>query len=307
MHDVERNVHTHDFAFRDASVNFDRLPGVYAKTPPEPWDPAAVSAHANSEEVIDFLNAILGRDGLDGFGGKAVSTVNCTWFGETDRVTREWPQAARVPGQMIYGQRMVDGVLRSYAASLEVVAHELLHGLTEHTARLEYKFEPGALNESYSDIFGLIVANRHEPDISQWDWEIGEDLSATGLPMRDLSDPERFNQPAHMDDYRHLPEEVDHGGVHTNSGIHNKAAFNILDSNLLVAGHLFTADEVSRIFYMTLVGHLSRTSDFVDSRRGAILSARSMFERDPQRGLKIAAIEKAFDDVGIVNPFPNMA
>jgi bacillolysin/neutral peptidase B len=90
-------------------------------------------------------------------------------------------------------------------------------------------------------------------------------------------------------------------GVHTNSGIHNKAAFNILTAK---AGgrDLFTAVEMARLFYVTLSQHLTRTSEFVDSRKGAVLTARSLFQGDPQREAKVAAVQKGFDDVGIVEP-----
>jgi Zn-dependent metalloprotease len=298
MHDRPRNVHTHDFGFGDTILQSNRLPGPYVQSPPEPWDPGGVSAHANSAEVVNFLKQVLLRDGLDGSGGKVVSSVNCTRFGASNG--REWRNAARIPGQMIYGQRRVNGELRSYAAALDVVAHELLHGLTDHTARLEYQFQSGALNESYSDIFGIIVANFANPDIGTWNWEMGEELTETGLPLRDMRDPTRFNQPAHMDAYRDLPEANDHGGVHTNSGIHNKAAFNVLNAESASGQHLFTAVEVARLFYLVLSQHLSRTSEFVDSRKGAVLVARTLFQTDPQRDAKIAAIQKAFDDVGIV-------
>jgi Thermolysin metallopeptidase, alpha-helical domain len=102
---------------------------------------------------------------------------------------------------MIYGQRMVNGALRSYALASDVVAHEITHGLTDRTARLEYQRESGALNESYSDIFGVIISNRNQPNIDAWDWEMGEDLNATGIPLRDLSDPPRRGQPDHMRDF----------------------------------------------------------------------------------------------------------
>jgi Zn-dependent metalloprotease len=116
-----------------------------------------------------------------------------------------------------------------------------------------------------------------------------------------MRDPTRFRQPAHMDDFLVVGEENDHGGVHTNSGIHNKAAFNILTAK---AGgrHLFTAVEMARLFYVTLSQHLTRTSEFVDSRKGAVLTARSLFQGDPQREAKVAAVQKGFDDVGIVEP-----
>ena len=187
LHDRQRNVHTHDFGFGDTVLQASNLPGPYAKNPPTPWDPGAVSAHANAVEVAEFLKQVLLRDGLDGNGGRIVSSVNCVRFGQSSG--REWRNAARIPGQMIYGQRQVNGQLRSYAAALDVVAHELLHGLTDNTARLQYRFQSGALNESYSDIFGIIVSNINNPDIGTWNWEIGEDLTETGLPIRDMRDP----------------------------------------------------------------------------------------------------------------------
>jgi Zn-dependent metalloprotease len=203
---------------------------------------------------------------------------------------------------------MVNGSLRSYAASLEVVAHELLHGLTDATARLEYRFQSGALNESYSDIFGVIVANYAESDVTRWDWKIGEDLTATGLPLRDMSDPAAGNQPSHMDDYRNLPEDQDNGGVHINSGIHNKAAFNILTAKGPDGRLLFEPIQVARLFYVTLVSRLSRNSEFIDSRRGVELSARSMLSGDdPLRNARLMAIAQAFDSVGIVPPEESVA
>ena len=300
MVDRARNIHTHDFQFRDAALLQQQLPGSIVGNPPNPWDAGAVSAHANAIAVAEFLQTVLERAGLDGVGGPMVSSVNCTFQNFTG--SREWRNAARFLGQMVYGQRMVNGSLRSYAAALDIVAHELLHGLTEHTARLEYHNETGALNESYSDIFGAIVANLNNPDIGAWNWEMGEDLS--GVPIRDMSDPTRFNQPAHMNNFRQLPDTRpgDWGGVHINSGIHNKAAFNLITSRSAAGARLFTAVDSARMFYITLAHHLSRTSEFVDSRRGVILAARSLFQTDARLDEKIAAIEAAFDQVGIVDP-----
>ena len=132
--------------------------------------------------------------------------------------------------QMVYGQVLRDGELLSLAANIDVVAHEIFHGVTDHTSRLEYAFQPGALNESYSDIFGTIIANLGNDDPRTWDWLLGERLLPGDKPFRDLSDPPRFGQPDHMDDFKVLPDtqEGDWGGVHINSGIHNKAAFNLL-------------------------------------------------------------------------------
>ena len=70
-----------------------------------------------------------------------------------------------------------DGVLHSYAESLDVVGHELTHGVTDHTSNLEYVTESGALNESYSDIIGVAISNKGILILQDWDWRLGEELS----------------------------------------------------------------------------------------------------------------------------------
>ncbi|TIX70444.1 MAG: M4 family metallopeptidase [Mesorhizobium sp.] len=302
LRDRGRNVHTHNFGFKDAFFQQTSLPGALVGNPPDPWDAAAVSAHANAGAVVDFLRNILQRDGLDGVGGEIISTVNCVF--QSSSASQEWRNAARFRGQMIYGQRQVNGTLRSYAVALDVVAHELLHGLTENTARLEYRFESGALNESYSDIFGIIVANSSVENVQDWNWEMGEDLTETGVPLRDMRDPTKFNQPAHMQDFVVLPNTPagDNGGVHTNSGIHNKAAFNVFNAISAGGDVLFSPVEVARLYYITLVAHLSRTSSFNDCLAGLVLAAQSMFGNDETGQTKIDAIKAAYDAVGIVDP-----
>jgi bacillolysin/neutral peptidase B len=180
----------------------------------------------------------------------------------------------------------------------------MFHGVTDSTARLEYSAQSGALNESYSDIFGVIIANFPQTDARTWNWLVGEGLSPNGKPFRDMSNPPSFGQPDHMKDYKKLPntENGDNGGVHTNSGIHNKAAYNILTA-LDTAGNLaLTPQEVAGLFYLTLTQQLSRTSQFTDSRRGALVSGRTLFRAFPadQQQLKIDAVANGFSAVGIL-------
>lgn len=203
---------------------------------------------------------------------------------------------------MVYGQRSVGGVLRSYAVGLDIVAHEIFHGVTNFSARLEYAGETGALNESYSDIFGVIISNFDQPDIAQWNWELGEELDGTGIPIRDLSNPRRRNQPDHMRDFQFLPNTSagDYGGVHINSGIHNKAAFNLITARDIQDAFLFDAASVSVLFYQALTQYLSRRSGFSDSRTAVELVARTLFRTDPRRDAKLRAIAAAFEDVGIL-------
>ncbi|MEO1199153.1 MAG: M4 family metallopeptidase, partial [Pseudomonadota bacterium] len=157
-------------------------------------------------------------------------------------------------------------------------------------------------NESYSDIYGIIVSNINEPDVHSWNWQIGEDLTETGLPLRDMSNPAAFGQPAHMDDYVVLDEDEDNGGVHVNSGIHNRAAFNLLMAAGAGGARMFTPVEVARMYYVTLVAHLSRTSGFADCRAGMLLAVQSMFAAAPDAEARVAAVAEAYRAVGIVEP-----
>jgi Zn-dependent metalloprotease len=306
LNDTVRNVRTHDFAFQDAFMARRLLPGDFAVNPPDPWLGAAVSAHANAVEVADFLLTVLHRNGLDNAGGPFVSSVNCT-YRNLNPANREWKNAAWVGTQMIYGQRMVGGRLRSYALARDVVAHEIMHGLTDKTARLEYQLESGALNESYSDIFGILISNAEEPDVTRWNWEMGEDLDLTGLPLRDLSDPTKRGQPAHLDDMKKLApgeepaRENDYGWLHVNSGIHNKAAYNLLTALGAEGDRVFTPAEVAGLFYLAVTQYLSRTSGFSDSRRGVRLGAQTLFRGESPARLeaRLAAVDAAFDEVGI--------
>lgn len=307
LSDTVRNVRTHDFNYQDVGLRRRRLPGELAANPPTPWSGAAISAHANAAEVAEFLLAVLQRDGLDNMGGPFISSINCTLDSEPG--SKEWRNAAWIGTQMIYGQREVNGELQSYAVAKDVVAHEIIHGLTDNTARLVYERESGALNESYSDIFGVIISNMDQPDdVGRWNWEMGEDLDVTGVPLRDLSDPTKRGHPAHMDNFKRLrPNEVpdsrrnDSGWVHHNSGIHNKAAYNLMTSKKADGSLRFTPPEAAALFYLALTQFLAPTSGFSASRRGVELAAQTLFRHDPPetRNEKLAAIAKAFDDVGI--------
>ncbi len=303
LRDRVNKVHTQDFTFQDISANNALFPGKDVENPPSPWDVNAISAHANAEAVAQFIKNVLMRDSLDNRGSIIISSINCIDSFDSDAANpREWQNAAWLPDrkQMVYGQRLVGGKLVSYAVALDVVAHELIHGLTDSTARLVYQYESGAMNESYSDIFGIIVSNFNNSNINNWNWQMGEELSNSGIPLRDLSNPRRRGQPDHMRDYFRTEIRDDNGGVHTNSGIHNKAAFNILTAKNSSGTNLFDAVTVARLFYLALTQDLSRTSGFSDSRRGVLRWAGSLFRNDPNRTAKQQAIAKAFSDVGII-------
>ena len=306
MRDLELNVTTCGFDFKDPTRQSALLPGQLYTNPPSPWPTEAVDAHANGSEVARFLRDVVKRNNIDGRGGEMVSTVNC--WDRADGVTpaREWKNAYWNGDQMVYGQiKFPDQSFYSIAAMLDVVGHEMFHGVTDYTSRLEYRTQPGALNESYSDIFGVIVANYSKP-ISRWSWRIGVGFEGPGKALRDLADPTRHGQPKHMRDFRtatppYTYERNDYGWVHDNSGIHNFAAYKIMTAK---AGsrYVFSKSDVAGMFFLALTTQLSRTSVFSDSRRGVLQAARSLFRGQSAAVLarKVKAIEDGFAAAGIV-------
>jgi Zn-dependent metalloprotease len=301
MVDPEHNVKTFDFDFNDPEVNGSKLPGDVITNPPS-WSPAAVSAHANAIAVSDFLRTVMLRDNIDDRGGPMVSSINCVVKRDSRR-PKEWVNAFWNTEQMVYGQVLRPEGLRSLAANLDVVGHEMFHGVTDYTSRLEYQLQSGAMNESYSDIFGTVIANRGNDDPRTWDWQIGENLLPGNKPLRDMSNPRRFGQPDHMDDFQNLPntEQDDFGGVHANSGIHNKAAFNVFTAEDDDGALVLRPEEAAAVFYLALTQRLTRTSQFADGRQAVLSSARTLFRTQPtdDRNRKIAAIGAAYDAVGI--------
>lgn len=132
-------------------------------------------------------------------------------------------------GHMFFGDG--DGqLLTQTTKGIDVIGHELTHGVTQHEANLTYSGQSGALNESISDVFGSLVKQFHlNQAADQADWLIGADIVGPELApaLRSMKAPgtanPHDNQPADMDHYVHTTS--DNGGVHTNSGIPNRAFY----------------------------------------------------------------------------------
>ena len=173
--------------------------------------------------------------------------------------------------QMVYG----DGF-----TAKDVVAHELSHAVTEYSANLEYRWQSGALNESFSDIFGSMV--------DRDDWLVGEDLP--NGPIRNMADPTQFNDPGHVRDWR--AGCSDNGGVHTNSGIHNKAFVGVAEA--------IGKDRAEKIFYRSLTVYLGQRSSFEDARSAALQSAADLFGENTR---EVQAVDDGYAAVGIDGSF----
>lgn len=260
---------------------------------------AGVSAHYHAKLVFDFFNNVLKRNGIDDKGMALVSLVNVTNAAHSN--PPNWRNAVWWNNRMWFGQEQNgNGGFDSFARYLDVIAHELSHGVTETTSNLVYRDESGSLNESFSDIFGILVKNWYpgEPNpVSGWHWTIGEGLGAGGGPLRDLSNPERMSQPVHMRDY--LRTVVDNGGVHTNSGIHNKAAYNLITATDPAGNFVFSPNEIAILYYLTLA-RLSRMSGFSDCLRVLKSVISSYFAGDSLLPQKWQAAVEAYERVGIL-------
>lgn len=294
LSDPLRDIKTYDLAFGD--IDSAVLTDPFAADGAQLGDSyrGLISAHTNATKVYDFINGVLLRRGIDGLGMDLVNVVNVTYAADEPPPT--WHNAVWWDDRMWYGQAPgEDGAtLVSFSKHLDVIAHELTHGITQYTADLVYKDQSGALNESFSDIFGIIVKNWSHPDggdVGSWDWQLGRGLGAGGGALRDLSDPASTGDPAHMDDYVQTP--FDEGGVHTNSNIHNKAAHNVLTSGE------FTPREVSYLYYLALT-RLGRMDGFDAALEALVAVAMTYYGGDPvERDAKVAALRRAYAEVGI--------
>ncbi|MCP3742534.1 M4 family metallopeptidase [Rossellomorea sp. BNER] len=252
----------------------------------EAYDGAAVDAHYYAGQTYDYYLETFNRNSYDGQGAPLKSTVH---YG------RSYNNAFWNGQQMVYGDG--DGsTFLPLSGSLDVIAHELTHAVTDTTADLIYQNESGAINESMSDIFGTLVefyANNNP------DWVLGEDIYTPGTAgdaLRSLADPAKYNDPDHYS--KRYTGTGDNGGVHTNSGIGNKAAYLLSEGgthygvNVTGIGTVKTGD----IYYRALTQYLTPTSTYSQLRSAAVQSATDLYGAGSS---EVASVNAAFDAVGV--------
>ncbi len=250
-------------------------------------DPASVSAHVNAGIAYEYYRTTHSRNSLDGSGGTILSVVHVTQNG------RPMDNAFWNGKVMAYGDGNI--YFRPMARGLDVAAHEMTHGVIEHSANLVYLSQSGAINESMADVFAMMV--------DRDDWLVGEDVVNPAMfpsgAMRSFIDPHNGGsgpssigwQPKHMSEYQTLPEteEGDNGGVHVNSGIPNHACY-------LIAQQI-GREKTERIYYRALTTYLTQNSQFLDLRRAVIRAAEDLYGS----GTESQAAAAAFDAVGITD------
>ncbi len=281
--------------------NGSSLPGTEVRSEGQPptGDVAVDEAYEGAGATYDLYNEVYGRNSIDNYGMRLDSTVhykvgydNAFWNGE----------------RMVYG----DGdenlpadqrLFNRFTIAIDIIGHELTHGVTQFSAGLKYRDQPGALNESMSDVFGSLVKQRFlNQTAEEADWIIGAGLftdKVNGVGIRSMSAPGtayddptlgKDPQPGHMDDY--VDTTSDNGGVHINSGIPNRAFY-----LTAVALGSYAWEKAGRIWYVTLRDKLNSSSNFMDAARLTHTTAGELYGQGSPEQL---AVRNSWAEVGIV-------
>ncbi|MFG2889133.1 M4 family metallopeptidase [Streptomyces sp. NPDC048248] len=272
----------------------ENLPGtkVHSESDGPSRDASVNRAHAGLGATFELYLKAYGRKSIDGAGLPLDATVhygekydNAFWDGE----------------RMVFGDGDNDLFL-DFTIPVDVIGHELTHGVTQYTANLTYKDQSGALNESISDVFGALIKQYALGQTAdQADWLIGAGLlgpNVTGTALRSMKAPGtaydddvlgKDPQPATMKDF--VDTSDDNGGVHINSGIPNHAFY--LAATAL-GGKAW--ERAGQVWYDVLTGgDLATDARFADFAGLTIAAARARFGAGDEH----EALVKAWSQVGV--------
>jgi Zn-dependent metalloprotease len=275
------------------AANATNLPGALIRSEGQRpiGDVAGNEAYDGFGATFDLYWDVYGRNSIDNNGMDLIGTIH---YGD------QYDNAFWDGRQMVFGDG--DGtIFNRFTIAIDVIGHELTHGVTGATAALEYHDQPGALNESISDVFGSLVKQRSLGQTAvQADWLIGVGLWAAGIngvalrsmkaPSTAYNDPlvGKDPQPDHMS--RYVNTTNDQGGVHTNSGIPNKAFYL---TAIGIGG--ISWDVAGNIWYRTLLdSRLSAVAQFQDFADLTADNANQIYGASVR-----AAVVQAWHDIGI--------
>jgi bacillolysin len=269
--------------------NRSRLPGVLATDGDDDWDsggrtspghPAMVDAHFYARITDGYFQSTHSFDWLNYYPQGMVSSAH---------VKRNYNNAYWNGSQMAYGDG--DGLnFIELSGDLDVVGHELTHGVTDATSDLIYQNESGALNEAFSDIMGTAI----EFSFGTGNWTVGEDITPGDNGIRNMADPGEDGDPSHYAE--RYTGTGDNGGVHINSGIANHWFYLLVNGGQNSDPGYASGQNVQRIGIaaaenIAFLGFtaLTATSDFCQARDATISIA----------GSSTANVADAWDEVGV--------
>jgi Zn-dependent metalloprotease len=279
-------------------------------------DAAAVDAHAYAGWTYDYLYKRFNRRGLDNRDLAMTSIVHPVrredWSTAPSQVLNLYYLNAFYAGRgiMVYGEGLPPGATTGgrqwnyFSGAIDVVAHELAHGVTDYTSNLIYRNESGALNEALSDIVGTSVEFFYQQAGAGYmkaDYLLGEDVTAPSGAFRSMANPQAYGDPDHYSK-RYLGPD-DNGGVHSNSGIANHAFYLAVEgginrtSGLPVQGvGAANRDRIEKTFFRAFTQLLPANATFSMARAATLQAARDLYGpgSDVER-----AIEQAWAAVGV--------
>ncbi|TDE17342.1 M4 family metallopeptidase [Dyadobacter psychrotolerans] len=252
---------------------------------PAPKDKDAKNVLNGATQTWKFYYDLFKRNSIDGIG---MPLTQCIHYREDPR--KPFSNAIWDGEQMIYG----DGdtiFFDSFTRDIDIIAHELTHGVIDYSAKLEYKFESGALNESFADVFGIMVKQRAKKEsVKKSNWLIGQNiLLGDEYALRSMKEPGSGykNHPgigddpqvAVMSDYINMSQHQDNGGVHYNSGIPN-FAFYVAAFNC--GGNSW--DKLGKVWYAAMTDKIlmKKNSKFLDARNATLTKAELLFGKASQ-------------------------
>ncbi len=249
-------------------------------------DAAAVDAHYYAGVTYNYYKNTFNRNSYNDAGAPLKSTVH---YG------KNYNNAFWNGSQMVYGDG--DGsTFIAFSGGIDVVGHELTHAVTEYSSNLIYQNESGALNEAFSDIFGTLIEyyDNRNPD-----WEVGEDIYTPGQAgdaLRSMSDPTKYGDPDHYS--KRYTGTSDNGGVHTNSGIINKAAYLLANggTHYGVTVNGVGKDKVGAIYYRANTVYLTESATFSQARAALVQAAADLYGAN---SAEVAAVKQSYDAVGV--------
>jgi Zn-dependent metalloprotease/PKD repeat protein len=257
-------------------------------------DHYAGDAHWGAEMTYDYFWQIHNRNSIDGNGFALKSYMhyntnynNAFWDGQ----------------RMTYGDG--NGSTFTPLTAIDITGHEIAHGLTSNTSNLVYANESGALNESFSDIFGVAVESF--ANNNALNWIMGEDATPNGNGIRNMANPNAFNDPDTYLGTHYYTGSQDNGGVHTNSGVQNFWYYLLTvggsgtnDINALYNVAALGSLKAARIAFRNNTVYLTPNSDYSDARFYAIQSAIDLYGVcSPE----VMSTTNAWHAVGVGQPF----
>ncbi len=298
-------------------------PTDYAADADNDWtDGGVVDAHVYTGYTYDYYFKRFGRRGLNDANTPVRSFVNLVKREDLarnlalygDDILDYYVNAFYLhPGVMVYGVGLPPPFTlggqrwNNFAGALDVVGHELTHGVTRFTSNLIYQNEPGALNEAFSDIMGTSIEFYFQPAGSgsmQADYLAGEDIAtAASFPLngiRSMQNPTAYGDPDHYS-VRYTGTQ-DGGGVHINSGIVNHAFYLAIEGGIHRLGARVTGvgaanrEQIEKAFYRAFTAFLVPSSNFAAARAATIRAATELYPSNPAVA---AAITQAWAAVGV--------